>query len=184
MYRYVNDDGIISALDRTYIGDPNPDFTYGMTNTLSWKNFNLSFFIQGSQGNDVYNASRIETEAMFDGKNQSTRVLKRWKEPGQITDVPKAGFAIKNSSYFVEDGSYLRLKNLTFSYNFTGKLLKRWGVTRLQPYFTANNLLTITGYKGMDPEVNEWGNEGGVQGIDWGSYPHSKSFVFGVNIEF
>lgn len=63
---------------------------------------------------------------MFDGKNQSTRVLKRWKEPGQITDVPKAGFAIKNSSYFVEDGSYLRLKNLTFSYNFTGKLLKRW----------------------------------------------------------
>ena len=184
MYRDVNDDGIISALDRTYIGDPNPDFTYGMTNTLSWKNFNLSFFIQGSQGNDVYNASRIETEAMFDGKNQSTRVLKRWKEPGQITDVPKAGFAIKNSSYFVEDGSYLRLKNLTFSYNFTGKLLKRWGVTRLQPYFTANNLLTITGYKGMDPEVNEWGNDGGVQGIDWGSYPHSKSFVFGVNIEF
>lgn len=121
---------------------------------------------------------------MFDGKNQATRVLKRWKEPGQITDVPKAGFAIKNSSYFVEDGSYLRLKNLTFSYNFTGKLLKRWGVTRLQPYFTANNLLTITGYKGMDPEVNEWGNDGGVQGIDWGSYPHSKSFVFGVNIEF
>ena len=184
MYRDVNDDGIISALDRTYIGDPNPDFTYGMTNTLSWKNFNLSFFIQGSQGNDVYNASRIETEAMFDGNIQSTRVLKRWKEPGQITDVPKAGFAIKNSSYFVEDGSYLRLKNLTFSYNFTGKLLKRWGVTRLQPYFTANNLLTITGSKGMDPEVNEWGNDGGVQGIDWGSYPHSKSFVFGVNIEF
>ena len=183
-YKDLNNDDVLDDNDRTKIGDPWPDFVYGLTLGASWKGFDFNMFLQGSQGNDVYNASRIETEAMFDGKNQSTRVLKRWKEPGQITDVPKAGFAIKNSSYFVEDGSYLRLKNLTFSYNFTGKLLKRWGVTRLQPYFTANNLLTITGYKGMDPEVNEWGNDGGVQGIDWGSYPHSKSFVFGVNIEF
>ncbi len=184
MYRDLNKDGIVSALDRTYIGDPNPDFTYGMTNTLSWKGFTLSFFLQGTYGNDIYNASRIETECMQDGKNQSVCVLKRWREPGQVTDVPKAGFAIKNSSYFVEDGSYLRLKNLTFSYNFTGPLLKRWGVMRLQPYFTANNLFTLTGYSGMDPEVNEWGNDGGVQGIDWGSYPQSRSFVFGVNVEF
>ena len=89
MYRDLNNDGKISSSDRTYIGDPNPDFTYGMTNTFSWKGFNLSIFIQGSYGNDIYNASRIETEGMYDGKNQSTRVLNRWKIPGQITDVPK-----------------------------------------------------------------------------------------------
>ena len=90
MYRDLNNDGKISSSDRTYIGDPNPDFTYGMTNTFSWKGFNLSIFIQGSYGNDIYNASRIETEGMYDGKNQSARVLNRWKIPGQITDVPKA----------------------------------------------------------------------------------------------
>jgi TonB-linked SusC/RagA family outer membrane protein len=184
MYRDINDDGKITATDRTYIGNPNPDFTFGLTNTLSWKNFNLSIFVQGSYGNDIYNASRIETEGMYDGKNQSTRVLNRWRAPGQIKDVPKAGFDIKNSSYFVEDGSYLRLKNISLSYNFTGEFLKKIGIIRLQPYVTVSNLLTWTKYSGMDPEVNQWGNSGAVQGIDWGTYPHSKSYVFGINIEF
>ncbi len=104
-------------------------------------------------------------------KNQSTRVLNRWKIPGQITDMPKANFKLLNSTYFVEDGSYLRLKDVSLSYNFKGKLLKKWGITRLQPYFTATNLLTWTSYSGMDPEVNQWGNSGTVQGIDWGTYP-------------
>lgn len=85
MYRDLNNDGKISSSDRTYIGDPNPDFTYGMTNTFSWKGFNLSIFIQGSYGNDIYNASRIETEGMYDGKNQSARVLNRWKIPAVAT---------------------------------------------------------------------------------------------------
>lgn len=184
MYRDLNGDGKISSSDRTYIGDPNPDFTYGMTNNFSWKGFNLSVFIQGSYGNDIFNASRIETEGMYDGKNQSTRVLDRWRIPGQITDVPKANFDLKNSTYFIEDGSYLRLKTVSLSYNFKGKLLKRLGITRLQPYFSANNLLTWTSYSGMDPEVNQWGNNGAVQGIDWGTYPHCKSYVFGINVEF
>ena len=184
MYRDLNNDGKISSSDRTYIGDPNPDFTYGMTNTFSWKGFNLSIFIQGSYGNDIYNASRIETEGMYDGKNQSTRVLNRWKIPGQITDMPKANFKLLNSTYFVEDGSYLRLKDVSLSYNVKGKLLKKWGITRLQPYFTATNLLTWTSYSGMDPEVNQWGNSGTVQGIDWGTYPHCRSYVFGINVEF
>lgn len=184
MYRDLNGDGKITTSDRTYIGDPNPDFTYGMTNTFSWKGFNLSIFIQGSYGNDIFNASRIETEGMYDGKNQSTRVLNRWKIPGQITDVPKAGFDLKNSTYFIEDGSYLRLKDVSLSYNFRGKLLKQWGITRLQPYFTASNLLTWTNYSGMDPEVNQWGNSGSVQGIDWGTYPHCRTFTFGLNVEF
>lgn len=185
IYRDLDGNGIGGTPgDQTFIGDPNPDFTYGLTNTFSWKNFNLVVFIQGTYGNDVYNASRMETEGMYDARNQTTAVLDRWKIPGQITDVPKAGFNMKNSTYFLEDGSYMRLKSLTLSYNFKNQFLKKIGVTRLQPYFTANNLLTLTSYKGMDPEVNQWGNSGAVQGIDWGTYPQTKTFVFGVNVEF
>lgn len=184
IYRDLNGDGRISASDRTYIGDPNPDFTYGMTNNLSWKGFDLSIFIQGSYGNDIYNLSRHNTEGMFDGKNQTTKVLDRWRIPGQITDVPKASFTLRNSTYFVEDGSYLRLKNVTLSYSFDGKWMKKIGLSRLQPYFSANNLLTWTKYSGMDPEVNQYGNNGAVQGVDYGTYPHCRSYVFGVNIEF
>lgn len=184
MYRDLDDNGKITPSDRTYIGDPNPDFTFGMTNTFSYKDLSLSVFIQGSYGNDIFNASRMETEGMYDYKNQTTTTLDRWRIPGQITSVPKAKFDMKNSSYFVEDGSYLRVKSLTLSYNVRNKFLNKLGVTRLQPYFTANNLLTWTSYSGMDPEVNQWGNSGAVQGIDWGTYPHSKSFVFGVNLEF
>lgn len=184
MYRDLNGDGKISSSDRTYIGDPNPKFIYGMTNTFSWKGINLSILLQGSYGNDIYNASRIETEGMYDGKNQSTRVLDRWRIPGQITDVPKAGFNLLNSTYFVEDGSYLRVKDISLSYNISNRFFKKLGITRFQPYITATNLLTWTKYSGMDPEVNQWGNSGTVQGIDWGTYPHCRSYVFGINVEF
>lgn len=184
IYRDINNDGKVAPSDRTYIGDPNPDFTFGLTNTFSYMNFNLSVLLQGSYGNDIFNASRIETEGMYDGKNQSTRVLDRWRIPGQITDVPKANFNIKNSTYFVEDGSYLRVKNVALSYNVKAAVLTRWGINRLQPYVSATNLLTWTNYSGMDPEVNQWGNSGAVQGIDWGTYPQSRSFVFGINVEF
>lgn len=184
IYRDLNDNGITDPNDRTFIGDPNPKFTYGMTNTLHWKGIHLSVFLQGSYGNDVFNASRMETEGMYDGKNQSTRVLKRWRIPGQITDVPKAGYTMHNSTYFIEDGSYLRVKDITLSYDFSGTWMKKAGIARLQPYVTATNLITWTKYKGFDPEVNQWGNSGAVQGIDWGTYPQCKSFTFGLNIEF
>ena len=184
MYRDINEDGRISATDQTYIGDPNPLFTYGLTNSFSYKGFRLNIFIQGSQGNDIFNASKGDTQGMHDLKNQSVEVLRRWRTPGQITDVPRARFNLQPSTYFVEDGSYLRIKDITLSYSFKGSILERAGISRLQPYVTANNLLTLTKYKGMDPEVNQWGNNGAVQGIDWGTYPHSKTFVFGVNLEF
>lgn len=184
IYRDINKDNKITATDRTYIGDPNPDFIYGFTNTLTWKGLSLSIFLQGTYGNDIFNASRIETEGMYDLKNQSTRVLDRWRRPGMITKIPKAGFNIAPSSYFIEDGSYLRVKDLTLAYNITLPFLRKAGISRLQPYVTAQNLLTFTKYLGMDPEVNQWGNSNAVQGIDWGTYPQSKSFVFGLNIEF
>ncbi len=184
IYKDVNEDGIISASDRTYIGDPNPDFVYGLTNSFSFKGFDLSILIQGTYGNDVYNVSRMETEGMYDGRNQSTRVLRRWQIPGQVTDVPRVNWNIKNSSYFVEDGSYLRVKDISLSYNVPLRLISRIGLTKLQPYVSATNLITLTKYKGRDPEVNQYGNSGAVQGLDWGTYPSSRSFVVGVKVEF
>ena len=183
-YKDVNGDGMVSASDRTYIGDPNPNFTFGLTNTFSWKGLNLSILIQGSYGNDIYNVSRMETEGMYDGKNQSTKVLARWRVPGQITDIPKAKWDIRNSTYFIEDGSYIRLKDISLSYDVPRKYISRIGLTRLQPYVSATNLLTLTKYSGMDPEVNQYGNSGSVQGIDWGTYPLNKSIVLGVKVEF
>ena len=183
-YRDVNHDGIISASDRADIGDPNPDFTYGITNTFSYKGFNLSVLVQGSYGNDIYNVSRMETEGMYDGKNQSTKVLERWRVPGQVTDVPKAKFRMLNSTYFLEDGSYLRVKDVSLSYDLPKSIISKWGVTRLQPYLSATNLLTLTKYSGHDPEVNQYGDSGAVQGLDWGTYPMSRSFVVGLKVEF
>ena len=183
-YRDINGDGVISASDRTYIGDPNPDFTFGLTNTFSYKGINLSFLIQGSVGNDVYNVGRMESEGMYDGKNQTTRVLGRWRVPGQITDIPKAGFEMHNSTYFLEDGSYVRLKDISLSYDVPVGVLRKLHITKLQPYISATNLLTLTKYKGMDPEVNQSGNSGSVQGLDWGTYPLCKSISLGLKVEF
>jgi TonB-dependent starch-binding outer membrane protein SusC len=188
---YLGKDGTLSSTpklsDRTIIGDPNPAFTYGMTNNFSYKGLSLSVFLQGSQGNQIYNVSRMETEGMYDAKNQSIAVLDRWERPGMITYMPRATQQKTNllsSTRFIEDGSYLRLKSLTLSYDLAGKTLKKIGITKLQPYFTAQNLLTLTKYKGFDPEVNQYGGDARVQGVDYGTYPQSKSYVVGINVEF
>ena len=123
---------------------------------------------------------------MYGMNNQSISVLRRWKTPGQITDMPRAVSGndnLKASSRWIEDGSYLRLKNITLSYQFNKKLIRKLGISKIQPYITAQNLITFTRYKGFDPEVNQWGDNAVVQGIDWGTYPQSKTFIFGVNIE-
>ena len=184
--RYVdtNGDGEVTASDRTYIGDPNPLITFGMTNAFHFYGVTISFLLQGTYGNDVFNASRIEMEGMYDGKNQAATVLDRWRRPGMITDMPKAGFDMRVSDYFVEDGSYIRLKDLTLAYDFSGKWMKKVGLTKMQPYFSAGNLLTLTRYRGMDPEVNQYGNSGSVQGIDYGTYPQTRTFTLGINIQF
>lgn len=184
IYEDVNKDGKINSSDRTYIGDPNPDFIFGLTNSFQWKGFSLSILLQGSVGNDVYNVARMETEGMYDAKNQSTKVLRRWRKPGQTTDVPRAKWNIKNSTYFVEDGSYVRLRDISLAYELPKSLIRHMGITRLQPYVSATNLITITRYSGMDPEANQYGNSGAVQGMDWGSYPMCRSFVVGLRAEF
>ena len=175
-----------AASDRRVIGNPNPDFIYGLTNTLNYKGFGLNFFIQGSQGNDIFNASRIETEAMVDPKNHSAAVLNRWTTPGQITDIPKSGNALNSriSTRFVEDGSYLRLKSATFSYSLPKSLLSKVKAGGAKLYVTGENLLTKTKYKGFDPEVNYAGGSNTVQGIDFGTYPQTRNLIFGLNVSF
>lgn len=174
--------------DRTFIGNPNPDFIYGMTNTLAYKNFSLSIFLQGSQGNDVFNATRIETEGMTDAKNQSQVVVNRWRAPGDITDIPRAVAGSTNNSRistrFVEDGSYLRAKAVTLGYALPSALISKIKLNQAKFYVTGENLFTITGYKGYDPEVNAFGGNNTVMGVDFGTYPQTRSLIFGVNVTF
>lgn len=184
-YEDLNGDGKINASDKQYIGNANPWFTFGMTNTISWKGLNLSFMITGSVGNDIYNASRIEMVGMYNGNNQITDVLRRWKVPGQVTDIPKAGELdnIRASTRWIEDGSYLKIKNITLSYNVQHPKLKKINIERIQPYITLDNMITFTNYSGYDPEMSQYTSATSM-GVDWGTYPNVKTVTFGVNIDF
>ena len=186
IYEDLNGDGKINSSDKQYIGNANPLFTFGMTNTISWKKFNLSFLITGSVGNDIYNASKIEMVGMYNGSNQISDVLRRWKVPGQVTDIPKAGELdnLRASTRWVEDGSYLKIKNITLSYDFSGPWLReKLNISRIQPYITLNNMITFTNYSGYDPEMSQYTSATSM-GIDWGTYPNVKTVTFGVNVDF
>lgn len=187
-YKDLDGSKSISDGDRTWIGNAQPDFVYALTNTVSYKNFELNVFFQGVHGNDIFNASRIELEGLYDSKNQSTAVLRRWKQAGDITDIPRAQKDNTNnslvSSRFVENGAYLRLKSATLSYKFANGLLKHAGIGRLNVYVTAQNLFTITKYKGIDPEVSRDASNGPSMGVDYGTYPQARAFIFGLNAEF
>ena len=185
-YEDISGNGTIGPEDRTVIGCAQPKFIYGFTNDFSWKGIGLSVFFQGSYGNQIFNASRIDTEGMVDFKNQSTAVLRRWLRPGMQTDVPRSGNVenIHNSSRFVEDGSYLRLKSLTLSYNLPKSILSKARIQNLQVYVTGQNLLTFTKYSGYDPEVNAYGASSVALGVDYGTYPQSRTCIFGINLSF
>lgn len=174
--------------DRRFIGNPNPDFTYGLTNTLSYRNFELSLFIQGVQGNDIFNATRIETEGMTDAKNQTAAVLSRWRQPGDVTDIPRASpnntDNSRLSTRFVENGSFARIKALTIGYNVPTEVLSRINMTSAKIYVTGENLFTITDYSGYDPEVNAFGGSNTAIGVDFGTYPQTRNLIFGVNLSF
>ena len=188
-YKDVNGNGIFDTGDRTVIGDANPAFVFGLTNTFSWKRFDLNLFFQGSYGNDVYNATRIDLEGMFDSKNQSTAVLRRWTPENRNTDIPRAAGNgsvdnVRNSTRFVEDGSYVRLKAVTLTYNFNPVHFKRLGISKFSVYATGQNLLTLTNYSGFDPEVNAFGRSATELGVDYGTYPQARTLIVGLNAEF
>ncbi|OGX84228.1 SusC/RagA family TonB-linked outer membrane protein [Hymenobacter glacialis] len=182
-FKDVNGDGVINGQDRTFIGDPNPDFTYGMNNTLTFAGFDLNLFIQGSQGNQIYNQNRYILEsALYGNSNGSSRVLGRWTGPGTSNDVPRAIAGDPNgnlqvSSYYLEDGSYLRLKTLTLGYALPKTLTDRIGGKQVRLYVSGQNLVTLTKYSGFDPEV-------GSRGVDLGVYPQPRVFLAGLNLGF
>jgi TonB-linked SusC/RagA family outer membrane protein len=183
----IDGNGEINSDDRTIIGDPNPLFTGGFTNNLMYGPFELNLFIQFSYGNDIFNATRIFIEAMKGPDNQSVAILDRWRQPGDVTDIPRASENDPNannriSSRFVEDGSYARLKNLTFSYNVKRQWVQRIGIQSARIFFTGANLITVTNYSGMDPEVNYRGDSNLLRATDFFTYPQARTYTFGINL--
>ena len=182
-------DGAITNDDRTIIGDPNPDFIWGLNNTFKWKGFDLNVFFQASQGNDIVSFTLLELDLMAGLNNATTVALDRWTPTNTDTDVPRAAPRTRRlSSRWVRDGSYVRLKNLALGYNLPASVLDRLSIERIRVYVSAQNILTFTDYDGYDPEVN-YQSEGDTNsnrnlGLDYGSYPNAKSYTVGLNITF
>ena len=181
-FRDLNNDGVINDSDRTVIGNPNPSWLFSMNNSLSYKGFELSVFLQGIAGNKIYNANNIDNTGMAAAYNQTTDVLKRWQGEGTSNSMPRAVFGDPNqntrvSDRFVENDSYLRLKNITLSYTFPKQWLQKAQIENARLSLSCENVATITGYSGFDPEV-------GINGIDQNRYPISRTFSLGLNFNF
>ena len=190
----LNHDGVIDPNnDRTYLGSGLPTLVYSYVNTITYKGWGLDLLFDGLHGNKVFDATRIETEGMSSANNASTTVLHRWEKPGDITNIPMAIFgdpgatnSVPNSSIssrFIESGAFFRLKAATFSYQLKSDGLQHIGVSSIRFYVTAQNLFTITQYKGYNPEVNQQGTSASSLGIDYGTYPQARTYIIGFNVE-
>ena len=180
-FKDLNNDGVVNDKDRTVIGNPNPKFTFSLNNTFNYKNFDLTIFLQGSYGNDIFNANRMYTEAMSIIQNQSTAVLGRWTGEGTSNNIPRAIYGDPNqnsrvSDRYIEDGSYLKIKNINLSYTLP-KAVFGQNFNSVKIFVSAQNLVTWTKYSGFDPEVP-------VNGIDNGTYPITRTVSLGLNIGF
>ncbi len=182
-FKDLNSDGVINDEDRTYLGNPTPAWTFSMNNSLSWKNFDLEVYLQGVAGNEIYNSNRASLEAMSVAQNQMTTVLERWRGEGTSYSVPRAVFGDPNknartSDRFIEDGSYIRLKNITLGYTLPEKITKKALMSSVRFYVSGQNLVTLTKYTGLDPEISS-----GI-GDDNNVYPVSRNITFGLNVSF
>ncbi len=189
VFRDVDGDGEITENDRTVIGDPNPDFIGAFNNNFHYKGFTLNISLQYSYGNDVFNGTRRYIESMKGQDNQLAAIIDRWRQPGDITQIPRATAADLNnndraSSRFIEDGSYLRFKNVRLAYEFQPKVLETLKISRLEIYVIAQNLITFTNYSGMDPEVNYAGDDDLRYGTDFFTYPTARTISAGLNVQF
>lgn len=205
-WKYRDDDGDneITTKDRKVIGNANPDFYGGITNTFSYKDFDFSFILTYQVGNDVYNANKMYftkmnnryRNSLEDAANRFTYIDEKgqnvFNNPTELARINegKSWASINGSSNlvfhsaYVEDGSYLRLSNITLGYSLPKKLLRKASINNLRVYASANNLFTIAGYSGFDPEVSTKPNSGQTPGIDWGAYPRAFSAIFGINLSF
>lgn len=178
-YTDVNGDNKIDEQDITKIGDANPDFYGGLNNTFKFKGIDLNIFMNYSYGGDIYNLT-----VQHDRDN--IRMLNRWRKDGDVTDIPRISSTdqSKVSRRFLEDGSFIRLKNVTVGYNFSKNLLKRYRIKNARLYFTAQNLVTLTEYSGFDPEVNSVNPSVINMGLDYFAYPHTRTYLVGLSIGF
>jgi TonB-linked SusC/RagA family outer membrane protein len=188
----VNEDGKVDEKDLTFIGSPHPDFTFGLTNTFSYGGFDMSIFLQGSKGTSIFNFVRRNTEGMDKlYTNQLRTVLDRWtpESTNTTSNVPRLLPGSDNpnlsiSDRFIEDGSYLRVQNVSIGYTLPTNLLTRVSVARLRVYATVQNLKTFTNYSGYDPEIGAYNQRALLMNIDNGRYPQPRTFTFGLNLEF
>ena len=181
------DEQAITPADRMFIGNPHPKFTYGINLALTYKGFDIAAFLYGSYGNDIFNWNKWWTDfwPSFQGQKSKDLFYNSWTENRLNTSVPKASNKSNFSTntvicnYYIEDGSYLRLKNLEIGYTLPGKLLNKAGAQSLRVYIQGINLFTKTKYTGLDPEI---GGDDTNFGIDSGNYPNAKQFIFGLNL--
>nr|WP_321413219.1 TonB-dependent receptor [uncultured Allomuricauda sp.] len=194
-YRDINGDGTINDDDRTFIGSPHPDFTYGVNLRMGYKGFDMSAFFQGSQGNDIFNNDKVYTDfPTFFNANRSVRVLDSWTPDNLDAELPALSQSISNNegtanSFFVEDGSYMRLKNLQIGYTFNEEVSGYLGMDSVRLYLQGTNLFTITGYDGVDPELQPRLLDSGAIdnltiGVSDNNYPLAAIYSFGVNLKF
>jgi TonB-dependent starch-binding outer membrane protein SusC len=178
----LNGDNVINAADQTVTGNPNPNFIFGFSSSMAVKGFDLGIFLAGSQGNSIYNLARLALENPLGQRNLLKGVATRWSptNPSQEFTSAAQGGRLPVDSRFVEDGSYIRCKNLTVGYT----LPKVKGVERVRVYASGNNLFTLTKYNGLDPEVNSFGGSNTVIGVDNLVYPPARTFLGGLQVTF
>lgn len=183
-------DSIISDHDRVAIGDVNPDFILGLTNSFSYKNFELTVLLQGVIGSDVLNQTKMMISGMYDSRANVTREAyeQRWTGEGTSDSQPQAilgtGRTLVFSDRYVEDGSFLRVKNIRLNYNLSGKRINQSWFENAQVYVNISNLYTLTNYSGYDPEVSAFGQDPSRRGVDAGNYPFSRTYTAGLNFRF
>jgi TonB-linked SusC/RagA family outer membrane protein len=188
----LNGDRVIDAADREKLGSFLPKFTYGANFSLNYKGFDFTMFLQGVSGNQIYNGTKVIGQGMLRLFNSQTDVLRAWTSSNTNTDVPRAVNGDPNqnsrtSDRFLENGSYMRIKNLVLGYSLPSSLLDSFAkgtVKTARVYFSAQNLLTITKYTGYDPEVGSRFNNNLNNGIDYGQFPQARTIMIGVQLGF
>lgn len=204
VYEDVNNDGLITAADRQIVGNALPNFTGGVTNAFSWKNFDFNFFFYFQQGNKIMNMNDF---FLVHGNTQANigfvpRQLERWQQKGDVTDIPRmttysgnpaannspannyGGNVANLSSRYLEDGSFIRLKTVTLSYNFPANTVRSIGFSGIRVYVQATNLFTITRYRGLDPEISSQSSNQNTAGYDWATVPQPRTVQAGINLNF
>jgi hypothetical protein len=195
IFKDLNGDGVLNDKDKEILGNPIPKYMYGLSLGANYKKFDFNLVVSGISGVKLANSTKYYTELAVEAHNSTTAILNRWRKPGDVAALPRAGQADKNlaaSDFYIEDGSYMRLRNVTLGYTFSPQSLKSFShnaVSGLRIYIAAQNLITITNYSGYDPEVGTQNNGDSDafifrRGIDTGQLPQPRTFIAGVQLQF